>query len=289
MSKLIELSAGAARLVLAPTMGGGIARLDHGDYNILRPWSGDEENPFSLASNVLTPFSNRISDGGFTWNGQRYDIAPNLRGEACPIHGDGFQRSWRLERQSGDAIRIELSDGAVGPWNYRACQTFRLSETGLALKLQITNTGDIALPFGCGFHPWFPRDHDTTLTFAADSVWMEDADHLPTTKHDLQQVPDWSFGDSRSLPDGWINNAYSGWSLPAEIRQGAGRCSVQITASDNLTTAIIYSPGIDADFFCFEPVSHPVDAFNLADYPGLTELAPGRSLHGWMRLLWQRI
>ena len=48
-----------------------------------------------------------------------------------------------------------------------------------------------------------------------------------------------------------------------------------------LTTFILYSPASDADFFCFEPVTHPVDAHNRPGGPeanGLTVLVPGDTL-----------
>ena len=47
------------------------------------------------------------------------------------------------------------------------------------------------------------------------------------------------------------------------------------------------SPAADADFVCFEPVTHPVDAFNLPGEPrdhGLKVLEPGESLGVSMRI-----
>ena len=54
-----------------------------------------------------------------------------------------------------------------------------------------------------------------------------------------------------------------------------------MTASEALRQYVVFSPAGDADFFCFEPVSHPVDAFNLPGPPaahGLRVLEPGESL-----------
>ena len=59
--------------------------------------------PFALACNLLAPFSNRIS-GGFDWRGsRRIELAPNLRGESLPIHGDAFQRPWEVAKEAGAA------------------------------------------------------------------------------------------------------------------------------------------------------------------------------------------
>lgn len=286
MMELVDLTAGSARLVLVPALGGGIASLDVDNRSVLRPWSGDQTNPFSLALNILVPFSNRISGGGFDWNGQWCGIAPNLTGEPFPIHGDGFQKSWTLAARNVAAATLALDDGRIGPFSYAARQVFRLGEGGLNIDLTTTNTGNQSLPFGCGFHPWFPRDTDTRLSFAAEGVWMEDTDYLPTELAALADMPDWEFGEPRPLPAGWINNAYTGWNGSADIEQGAAFVSTRITASSMLDHAIVHSIGDGCAFFCFEPVSHAVDAVNRPGHPGMTILAPGQSMSACMRLDW---
>lgn len=285
MVERIELTAGAACLALVPELGGGIALLDFGDRPVLRPWLGNQEHLFSLACNILVPFSNRISRDGFEWNNVHHSITPNFPGERFAIHGDGFQKRWHCE-YSGTKARLFLNEGAIGPWNYRAEQRIQLSECGLSIELSITNTGNIALPFGCGFHPWFPRTSASRLTFKAQGVWMEDKHHLPTEYCLLANTPDWDFSVPRALPAKPINNAYEGWQHIAHITQNENAVSCEITASNALNTAIVYSPGSDADFFCFEPVSHPVDAFNQPGYPGLRELPAGQTMQVGMKLKW---
>lgn len=286
MTRLLELNAGAARLVIAPEMGGGIAALDVDSKPVLRPWSGQESDGyFALASNILVPFSNRISGGGFNWNGHRHDVAPNLAGEACPIHGDGFQEVWNVESKSSDSASLVLESGAIGPWRYAARQDFRIDHTSLRIDLTITNKGPDILPFGFGFHPWFPRTDETQLSFAADGVWMEDENYLPTEHRSLSDTREWAFDHPRRLPGHWLNNAYSGWQQVAELRQGSAFTSVRISASPNLTHAIVHSVGEGCDFVCFEPVSHSVDAVNRAASE-MVELKPGQKTSCWMLLEW---
>lgn len=286
MESLI-LSAGAARLELVPAMGGGIARLDVDERPVLRPWSRNTDGgPFELACNILVPFSNRISGGGFPWDSDFHTIEPNLAGEPFPIHGDGFQKAWAVEDSRDDTATLTLEDGAIGPFAYRAQQDVHLSDQQLTLRLNLTNLGDSPLPFGCGFHPWFPRDAETRLSFSADGLWMEDAQHLPTAHHDLAELPDWDFEAPRALPDGLINNAFTRWTGDANIEQGSTFTSATVSASPNLDCAIVYSPDALADFFCFEPVSHAVDAHNAVNAPGLTVLATGQSMTAQMTIAW---
>jgi aldose 1-epimerase len=58
--------------------------------------------------------------------------------------------------------------------------------------------------------------------------------------------------------------------------------ALAIAAAAPLGTAIVYSPGAAADFFCFEPVSHAVDAFNRPGNGGLL-LGPGETARAEVR------
>lgn len=287
MPGLLTLETGEARLVLAPALGGGIAQLDCGAKPVLRRWSGDpNDGPFALASNVLVPFSNRISGGGFVWENVHHPIEQNLPGEACPIHGDGFQRRWQVSDESNTRAVLSLDDGQIGPWRYRAEQTLALAQDALKVGLQVTNTGSVALPFGFGFHPWFPRNKDTRLEFQATGVWLEDDQYLPTKRISLVDTCIWNFDKQRSLPEQWINNAYTDWAREALITQGDEFVSTRITASNNLNCVIVHSVDADCEFLCVEPVSHAVDAINKPGALGMTVLEPGETAKCWIKLDW---
>ena len=285
MVEIVHLSAGEACLALAPELGGGIARLDVAGVPVLRSWDGDESDPFSLACNLLVPFSNRISGGGFVWENRFRAVEPNLPGEPCPIHGDGFQRRWDVTVQGSTAI-LSLAQGRIGPWRYRAWAVFSLAPDRLAIELSVTNTGQTALPFGYGLHPWFPRTQQTCVAFEARTVWLEDNRHLPVEEISVTSTRQFDYRKCRPLSDRWVNNGFSGWNGRARIEQGRQALSCTLTASEDLGTLILYAPDKDAPFFCLEPVSHPVDAFNLPGMPGLQNIAPLQEARSVMRLNW---
>lgn len=283
---MIMLSAGTAKAEIFPQMGGGLATLWAADLPVLRPWSGKEEDgPFAMACNLLVPFCNRISSGGFTYAGHRYNIGPNLPGEVYPIHGDGFQKAWQVEDAGPSQAELHLPDGAIGPFQYEASVSYSLSEASLETRLAVTNRGTITLPFDLGLHPWFPRDPATRLQFFATGQWPETADHLPATPDPVPLDHGGPWHNFAALPDGWINAGFSGWDGHAKICQGRHATSVSLSAT-GVGTAILYSPSAKAGFFCFEPVSHPVDAHNLQGQPGLVPLAPGETLTLSMTLTW---
>ncbi len=283
---MIELRAGTARAQVAPDRGAALAGLWAAERPVLRPLrAGQADNPFAYAMNVLAPFSNRIS-GAVPLDGRRVSLAPNLAGEPYPIHGDAFQRAWRVADGSTSAVRLVIDEGAFGPFRYAARLDYRLEAGGLAVRLALRNTADATLPFGGGFHPWFPRDAATRIAFSAAGWWPEDDRHLPAGQHPAALPEDLRFDEPRLLPDGWINAGFAAWPGRARLLQGPAQVSVAIDAPD-LTTLIVYSPGTEADFVCVEPVSHPVDAHNLPGQPGLRPLAPGEETAFEMRLDWR--
>ena len=284
--KSIVLSDGGAEAAILPEIGAGLAWYDLVDGNAREPLFRPRRelanvHPFDLANILLVPWSNRVSGGGFAFAGEFHALTPNMAGEAFPIHGDGFSCSWEVETHS--ANRIALSPGSDGPepFRYRASATYELSEGALAMSLSATNAGDKALPFGLGLHPWLVRTPQTSLRAVAKSVELQNGKHLPAGTAPIREQEDWDFRRERPLPESLVNNAFLKWDGSARVVWADRRLAMDISAKPPLSTYIVYSPGAEADFFCFEPVTHGVDAHNR---PGgalanrLAVLRPGESL-----------
>lgn len=271
----LTLDSGPARLVVA-TQGGGILRFDTvGPDRQAVPVFVPAEGPLKGGCQLLVPWSNRISGGGFGYESRFHPVEANLEGERCPLHGDGFQRRWTVARHERGVIELELQAGAIGPYRYMARASYRLNGTTLLADLTVRNQADIALPYGLGFHPWFPRTATTTIKAFATEVQLQDEQYLPTKLVAIGKRRDLDFAKANTLPPGWVNNAFLGWDSRAELRISADGAHVSIMASPELDTYIVYSPSAEADFFCFEPVSHAVDAHHGV---GLTRLEPGEQM-----------
>ena len=291
---LLELEDERSRVRLVPDLGGAIADMDAKLSSrlapVLRRWDGPQTGWIGVGSNILVPFSNRISGGGFYsdqgGSATFHPIHPNVENlDPFPLHGDGLLKSWQVVSHSSTDAVLRLVNGEIGDFRYTAEVRYLLSSGTLNITLGVTNKG-IRLPFGGGFHPWLPRYSDTRLQFNAEAVWLEDNLHLPTEQIALKDYPEWDIGSLGFLPKGLINNAFTGWDGHAKIEQKGLGLTAVITAQAPLDTAIIYSPDCHANFFCFEPVTHSVDAHNQPGQPGLAILEQGETMALNMKIGW---
>src|SRR5262249_1800800 len=180
--KLLSLSAGRLGLELAPEAGGSIVRFTVDDStDLLRATP-----PKALASGrgndsscyPLVPFSGRIANGRFAFDGEEIVLQPNWPGQRHPMHGDCWARPWTVERSDGQSAEIAYEhDGKRGwPFRYRARQSYRLAGDALAVGMSLSNLEARSVPAGLGLHPFFVREDDTELCCRAGFMWRTDAE-----------------------------------------------------------------------------------------------------------------
>ncbi|WOB10335.1 aldose 1-epimerase [Piscinibacter gummiphilus] len=285
---IVWLEHAGQRLGLLPTLGGGVAAWQtwHADtwHDLWRPWDGATPDRYTLANFAMLPWTNRISRGGFEQAGHFHPVAPNRAGEPYPIHGDGWLQAWQADRPRVSTLRLSLEskhhDG--NPYHYRAEQVFTLLEGGLDQSIHITHLGAEPLPYGTGLHPYFPRTPGTRITTSVKGVWLSGSDPLPTGH--TEAIPaDWDFNRGAPAQGSFVDNCYTGWSGEAHIDWPEH--GLRLTMRDLATLrrgrddgyCLMYRPPA-GNAFCFEPVTHPIDAFHLPGRPGLRVLSAGETL-----------
>ena len=293
MTETIELSAGSARVVIAPSVGGSISAFEYASQAILRPTPDTaiaEGAVRQFACFPLIPFSNRIADASLQWAGRQYGLMRAVDAEPHAIHGNGWQRQWSVTQRQASHLTIDLEHDAIGdrarewPFPYRAQQRFDLAADGrgarLDLVLEIENTGSLPFPFGLGWHPYFDRDGETELGFAAGDVWHTGPSRLAVR---LQKVPpEWNFDPPRPIGDSVLDNCFVGWRPPALVRWPRRKLTAMLAADPICRYLVVYVPSDPRGampFFALEPVTHMTDAFNRAEQgdTGTRVLAPGAS------------
>lgn len=266
------MRAGGLEAALSPAVGGSLLWLALDGVDLLRRASDRAGDPLAMASFPLVPYANRIADGRFTFEDVDYRLPLNFGDHPHSIHGFGWQTDWTAS-ETGDVSTRLIHDhrgNAQWPSAYRAEQRVALTPSQLSMSLSVTNIGDVAMPIGLGFHPYFLADEATTLTFGARGLWLSTPDMLPDMQAPADTLGDWS---SPTIVRGTslVDNAYTGWDGTAIVQRGDGlRLTVMATGADWLH---VYRPPDSVDF-CLEPVSHMPDAINRG---GMPVLAPGET------------
>jgi aldose 1-epimerase len=275
-TQLLTLEDGVTRLTLAPQTGGSIANwiaLASGQP-LLRPSDDEALNagtPRRLSCYPLAPWSNRIGNGGFDTPDGWLALEPNSANDALPIHGSAWQQPWDVVEHSASHALLQL-DSAI-PFAYSAQLRFSLKDGSLSITLTVTHLAAHAAWHGLGLHPYLPRTANTRLQAQAAQVWLSDDQGLPS---ELQALPaEWDFNELNSLPGARLDNGFTEWDGKALIIQPDLGYELECQASGSQFFLVFCPPGLD--FFCFEPVSHPVNAHHLPGHPGLQLLQQGES------------
>ncbi|WP_412731047.1 aldose 1-epimerase [Dyella aluminiiresistens] len=263
--------------------GGGIAGFDwHGrnePISLMRRYkpSGHRIDPNQLSCFPLVPWSNRISDNGFEVEGRWIPLSSNREDEPWPIHGSGWQRAWQVTSHTTHEIRLSLTQRSATAYCYEASLQYTLLEDALQVDMAVTNIASLSMPFGLGLHPFFNRGDSVRLMAPASNVWLNNGQTpLPTQYVDIP--PEWDFRAERALPEQGIDNAFQGWTGEAVIHWPGSQLGLRIDAGTD--AFVLYTPA-DRDFFCFEPVDHPINAVHLPGGPdkhGMTMLSPRATL-----------
>src|SRR6185295_13792248 len=128
-SDLVNLSAGDARVEIAPATGAAIASFSLRGIDVLRPTP-----PQTVASKdvrghacyPLVPYSNRIANARLVWHDREYTLEKNFGEHPHSIHGVGWQREWQVQAKEDDAALLTLvysppddtsaEQGVAWPW-----------------------------------------------------------------------------------------------------------------------------------------------------------------------------
>lgn len=151
----IELMAGDYRAQIV-TVGAGLASLTHRGRHIVIPHP-PEEMPLAYLGKVLIPWPNRIANGSYLFNGERFTPAVNDRVGNAAIHGLLAWHNWQVVEQSDTHVTLSatLLPSYGYPFMLAADMTYRLDEeTGLSACILSENIGDVTAPYGAGVHPY---------------------------------------------------------------------------------------------------------------------------------------
>lgn len=279
-------------MLIVSSLGGSLLALrakNAGEcVDLLRSCTQSEETPAARSGCFpLVPFGNRVKGNAFTFGGEHYRLQPNTA-DAHYLHGDGWLALWKCLEHRPERLVLTFEHQDEN-YHYRAQQTFELQECALTLSLVVTNLAVTPMPFGLGWHPFFPLSDDTLLAANTCGYWHEDAQFL-SGRHQPVAPSELDFSHAAPLPRHWVNNGLSSWDGHATVLWPAKRQRLHLTTTPPCPVLFLFlsdpefDPDYRFDFFCIEPMSHAANGHHLPDLGGLVALSQGESLTQSMRL-----
>ena len=251
---------------------------------------GTVKSSSQCASFTLLPYSNRIREARFMFEGRSIQLTPNPATGGIQ-HGDVRNRPWTVEQRSDTHLVCTFDSRQFTdvnwPWAFTAQVEYLLHGPHFDTSVTLTNADSSPMPAGMGLHPYFARldgDTDPTVTFQAGGVYPTDASSIPTAGP--QSVPPrLDFSRARAVGDVQLDQVYSSWDGVARLEWQGGRAL--ILTADSVFSHLVVFTAPDGSL-ALEPVTHATDAFNLAARgvhgSDMRVLTPGQSMGGAFRL-----
>lgn len=266
-ARSFQLTAGDLQATVEPGLGGRVTAFRRAGVDLFVPVSGGRGDPGQAGAGgcfPLIPWSNRIRDGRLDVAGRSLALTATETGAGHAIHGHGRRLAWRVMADGG-ASSMRMSYGFPAgeegwPFAYQADQTVSLSDDALSITLSVENRASEPMPVGLGLHPYLPRTPEMGLWFAAENAWPPVDGKLPGGP---QPVPtELDFSEPGPVVLG-LDQGFGGWDGSVHAIWPERGMGLAIHGGAALSHLVVFTPP-DRDFICVEPVTHCIDAANLA-------------------------
>jgi aldose 1-epimerase len=257
--RLLRLASGPLEVLIAPEAGGRLAQvIRDGQPWLIGPGDGyDAADAWGCFP--MVPWSGRLRNGQFAFEGRRYQLPINLGDHA--IHGFGFDRPWQIE-DLGPAhcvLARALPQDTAWPFGGHAEQRIAVDEDGLHLQLSLT-AGERAMPAPVlGWHPWFHKPD--AVRFSPEAVYPRDAQGIATLPTQPPTPAPWD--------DCFINHAPVQVDLHGATLELSADCDHWVVYDTRPYTT------------CVEPQTGPPDGFNLFPQARLEAGATASARYHW--------
>lgn len=254
-------------------------------------------HPFRSGIPLLFPWPGRVANGIFHFDGREIRLPINEPAHGHAIHGLTWNCAFRVVRRGPYYVHTELDSSSSAElkryWPYQfVLEVDYEVGNGLRVRARTRNTGDLAMPFGFGAHPYFhaplggagTRADLTVQVPPAVSHWPLDQKMIPTGspvalagRLDLrspQRLADGSFDDAFHLDPVRDHAAPC-----ARLVNPANRTVIEVRADAEFGEFVVFAPP-DHEVVALEPYTCAPDAFNLAARgiaSALRVLSPGAS------------
>jgi aldose 1-epimerase len=286
----ITISNELLKTVIDPDYGAAVKALylnkDGNEIEIM-PDCLKDNSSLDASSFLMLPYSNRIENGKFTFDGKEYRLK---NAEKHSIHGDTRKRKWSYSQPSQDRIVCSFDstdfDDINWPWPFSAEVDYSLSGNTFTSNITLKNKGNTSMPAGFGWHPYYNRsltqeNEPVFIQFETAGVYPDINNNCIPSGNPEKPSEKLDFSKEKQLdPKVHIDNCYQGYDGKGYIAWPNSGIKASYECSSECTHVIFYNP--DASTFAFEPATNAnngVNHFEDKDFKcGTVSLNPGEVL-----------
>ena len=224
------LESGGVRLTVV-TAGGGMRALEKDGFQVLDGYDADEPAPGG-AGQPLIPWPNRLEDGRYEFGGGWHQVPLTEPGLRNALHGFARWMTWTVEEHGPAHARLGLLmyPRSGYPYTLYTSLEYSVDASGVQVVITARNEGRGALPFACGFHPYFragaERVDDMVLEVPAETRLVADRRKIPAGRKPVARTR-YDFRRMRAIGGLKLDVAYTDLHRDAE-----GRARVRLKARD---------------------------------------------------------
>jgi aldose 1-epimerase len=145
-----------------------------------------DKNPYHPSA-LLTPWVNRVRNGNYSFKGKNYQLPINEPTLGNAIHGLLARAPFSILDQKLDSVTLEHKYNGEEqnyPFPFLFRYIYTLTDSGaLEVIFEAQNTGTGAMPFACGWHPYFhfpeTKVEDLEIKFKPISRFLSDSQMIP--------------------------------------------------------------------------------------------------------------
>jgi aldose 1-epimerase len=281
----VELARGEQKAVVVG-VGGGLRGYWVGEASVLDGY-GLDELCSSGRGQLLAPWPNRIQDGSYEFDGRDYQLALDEPERLNAIHGLVRWSQWMVaERDAGRAVlehRLHPSPGY--PFTLDLRVEYALDDDGLTVRMQATNAGSEACPYGAGAHPYLTGGglvDELELSVPARTSLVSDERSIPTGRKPVDGT-DLDFRAAKPIGSVQLDHCFTDLE-----RDEQGRARVELGGRAGLWVdeafpyVMVFTgdalPDVARRSVAVEPMTCAPNAFRSGD--GLIRLEPGQTHSG---------
>jgi aldose 1-epimerase len=271
-------------------LGAGLQRYTIGSRRIIDLPVANASAPSDAAGKPLIPWPNRIQGGEYEFDGSRYTLAISEPDRRTAIHGLTLDRMWAIVEQADASVTLATVVGPTSgyPFDLVASITYRLTSDGLTTSVIARNTGNRALPFGYGHHPYIRPEtdlvDDIVLEVPASTMMRAGPVGSPPGPGPVAGSRT-DFGAPRRISGAVLDDCFGDLRRDPKGRATLYVDDIVLWLDEAIRWVMVYSSDRQVDLdrrrlLAVEPMTCPPDAFRSGQ--DLVVLAPGGEFRaGW--------